>query len=132
VFEEIARVLVPGGIAIVTIPKRRSWNKVIDVAFTPLRNVIRWRPRGRGLQLNRKEAFERLYLTPQELDAAALRAGLRKRAHRHYNVRIACGPLIGLSPRFAYLLNRPFEFLALLPGSCFFATGYIGMYVREP
>lgn len=130
IFEGIARVLVPGGVAIVTIPKRWNWGKVVNVFLTPLRKAIRWRFHSADLKLNRKEAFERLYLTPTELDQAARKAGLRKVASRHYNVQIVCGPFISLGPRLAYLINRPFEWLALIPGGSFLATGYIGMYTR--
>jgi SAM-dependent methyltransferase len=130
VFEELARVLVPGGVAIVTVPKRWHWGKVVNLLLTPLRKAIRWRFHSADLKLNRKEAFERLYLTPAGLDRIARKAGLRKVASRHYNVQIVCGPFISLSPRLAYLINRPFEWLALIPGGSFLATGYIGMYTR--
>jgi ubiquinone/menaquinone biosynthesis C-methylase UbiE len=131
VLSEIARVMTPNGAAIITIPKQWYWGKVVNVALTPLRRLIRWRPESAGLKLKRKEAFERLYLTPAELDQAARRAGLRKIDHRHYNVQIVCGPFLSLSPRLAYLINRPFESLSLIPGGSFFATGYIGMYTRD-
>jgi ubiquinone/menaquinone biosynthesis C-methylase UbiE len=130
-FAEIARVLVPGGVAIVTIPKRWNWGKVVNLSLTPLRKAIRWRPRAEGLKLSRKEIFERLYLTPAELDAAAQEAAMHRIGHRHYNVQLVCGPLIPLVPRLAYLINRPFERLAQIPGGSFLATGYIGMYTRD-
>jgi SAM-dependent methyltransferase len=131
VIEEIARVLSPGGVAIVTIPKRWNWTTVVNRLATPLRNGIRWRPRRVQLNPHRKEAFKRLHLTPDELDRAARKAGLRKIGHRHYNVEIAGGPFITLAPRLAYFINHPFEWLALIPGGSVLATGYIGMYTHD-
>jgi SAM-dependent methyltransferase len=132
VFEEMVRVLAPGGVLIVTIPKRWHWGKVIELLLTPLRKWIRWRPYSSDLKLRRKEAeaFERLYMTPMDVDRTAQKVGLHKLAQRHYNVQLVCPPFTLLGPRLAYLINRPFEWLALIPGGWFFASGYIGMYTR--
>lgn len=125
---EIARVLAPGGVAIITIPKRWSWNRLLGTVTAPVRKAISWRPQGADLKLHRKESFIRLYLTPGELDEAARNAGLRKTGQRHYNVQIVSGPFISLGPRFAYQINRHFEWLARIPGASLLATGYVGVY----
>jgi|SRR5579872_2554234 len=130
VMHEIARVLEPGGVAIITIPKKWHWQRVVNAALTPLREAVRWRPQSQ-LKLAKKEGFKRLYLTPGELDDAACKQGLTKLDHRHYNVQIATGPIVSVAPRLSYVINRPFEWFALLPGSSFFATGYIGMYKKR-
>jgi ubiquinone/menaquinone biosynthesis C-methylase UbiE len=132
VMQEVARLLAPGGAAIVTIPKRWCWSKVLNAVSSPVRRTIAWRPPGAHLKLHRKEAFDRLYLTPAELDRIGRSAGLLKIAERHYNVQIVGGPFIFLGPRLAYLINRPFEWMARIPGLSFMATGYIAMYGREP
>jgi ubiquinone/menaquinone biosynthesis C-methylase UbiE len=131
VLQEIARVTAPGGIVIVTVPKKWHWGKLIDLILTPFRKMTSWRPRAGNVSLRRREAFRRLLMTPSELDGAARRAGLKPVDSRHYNTQIVSGPLLWLFPRFSYLVNRPFEFLSLIPVGSFFSTGYIGMYVRE-
>jgi SAM-dependent methyltransferase len=131
VIEEIARVTAPGGVAIVTVPKRWHWGKLVDLVLAPVRHATSWRPQAGDVKLRRKEGFKRLLMTPGELDEVAGKAGLRKVSHRHYNTQIVSGPFLWLFPRFTYSLNRPFEFLSLVPGGSFFSTGYIGMYVRK-
>ena len=131
VMQEVARLLAPGGAAIVTVPKRWNWSKVLNAVSWPVRKAIAWRPHSAHLKLRRKEAFDRLYLTPAELDRIGRSAGLLKIAERHYNVQIVGGPFISLAPRLAYLINRPFEWMARVPGLSFMATGYIAMYGRE-
>lgn len=129
VLREAARVLRPGGVAVLTVPKRWYWGRVVYGLTYPLRKALRWRP-GRALRLARDEGFRRLLLTPGELDRACARAGLRRVARRHYNVQLACRPATLLAPRLCYLLNRPLEGLARVPGGRFLASGYIGMYRR--
>jgi ubiquinone/menaquinone biosynthesis C-methylase UbiE len=130
VLEETARIVRPGGVAILTIPKRHHWGTFVRRMFSALRPLVRRAPIGR-LKLERPEQFERLYLTPRELDEACARVGLRKIDQRHYNLQPFCRPATVIAPRLSYLLNRPFELLARVPGASFLATGYIGMYRRE-
>jgi hypothetical protein len=72
-----------------------------------------------------------LYLNPGELDRACGNVGLHKLGVSHYNVLLLSSPATLLAPRFCYLVNRPFEGLARIPGGDFLATGYIGLYRRE-
>ena len=132
VMQEVARLLAPGGAAIVTIPKRWCWSRMLNAVSSPVRRIIAWRPHSANSKLHCNEAFHRLYLTPAELDRIGRSAGLLKLAERHYNVQIAGGPFIWLAPRLAYLINRPFEWMARIPGLSFMATGYIAMYRRDP
>jgi ubiquinone/menaquinone biosynthesis C-methylase UbiE len=128
VAREMARVLRPNGIAIVTIPKRHHWGVVVDGVLAPLRWLVRGS--SKKLKLSLTEEFQRLYLTPGELDEEFRRAGLKKVTARHYNVQPICRPVTAMAPRLTYLINRPFEALALVPLGSFLATGYIGMYRR--
>jgi hypothetical protein len=112
----------------VTIPKRYHWGTVVDALLAPLRWIVRGSDR--KLKLSRREEFQRLYLTPGELDEEFRRAGLEKVAARHYNVQPICRPVTAMAPRLTYLFNRPFEALARAPLGSFLATGYIGMYRR--
>ena len=127
---EVRRVLLPGGIVVLTIPKRWDWGVTVLALLYPLRKAIRKRPYRKNLKLKRQEEFQRLYLTPSELDRACEDMGLRKVDDRHYNVQVLCRPATLVAPRLCYLVNRPFEGLSRVPGGNFFATGYIGMYSR--
>ncbi len=126
---ETFRVLSPAGVALLTIPKRWHWGKLMNTALSPLRSLVRRSP-WQNIKLGKRENFERLYVTPGELDRACSAAGLRKVDQRHYNVQLIFRPLTLLAPRWSYWLNRPFESMARIPGGRFFATGYIGLYQR--
>jgi ubiquinone/menaquinone biosynthesis C-methylase UbiE len=127
--DETARVLRPGGVVILTIPKRHHWGAFVLGMLSPLRRLVR-SVKARSLKLTRPERFERLYLTSGELDEACRRAGFQKVDHRHYNFQPICRPATEIAPRLTYVLNRPFEALARVPGASFLGTGYIGMYRR--
>jgi ubiquinone/menaquinone biosynthesis C-methylase UbiE len=127
---EAVRVLRPGGVAIFTIPKRLSWARAVEALLHPVGRVIRWRPQTEGARLERKEAFERLWLAPNELDRICRREGLEKLRHRHYNTQVLCRPATLVAPRLCWFVNRPLEGVASVPGFSFLATGYIGMYRR--
>jgi ubiquinone/menaquinone biosynthesis C-methylase UbiE len=127
---EISRVLSPGGVALLTVPKRRHWGLMMNALLSPVGHWARLRPWQR-IKLGRQETFDRLLATPGELDAACAKAGLRKVDQRHYNVQLIFRPATLLAPRLSYWLNRPFEALARVPGGRFFATGYIGLYQRS-
>jgi hypothetical protein len=97
---------------------------------SPLGKLIRWRPYSKEITLV-KEEFHRLFLNASKLDRFCAEAGLPKVGARHYNVEVFSRPINLLAPRFCYLLNRPLEGFARIPGGSFLATGYIGMYRRE-
>jgi len=126
---EMRRILRPGGVAILTIPKRLHWGAIVSRVFGPLRRLTQGP--SKRLKLNIAEQFKRLYLTPAELDIACRRAGLRKVNERHYNVQPLAGPIAARIPRMSYFVNRPFEPLARVRLLTFLATGYIGMYRRD-
>jgi ubiquinone/menaquinone biosynthesis C-methylase UbiE len=127
--KEMFRILRPGGVVILTIPKRHHWETVLLGLLRPVRRLSR-PVSGEKRKLNVGEEFQRLHLTPGELDAACHRAGLPRVDQRHYNLQPLCRPVTFVAPRLAYLVNRPFEALARVPGCSFLATGYIGMYRR--
>jgi ubiquinone/menaquinone biosynthesis C-methylase UbiE len=127
---ETFRVLRRKGAAILTIPKRNHWGRVVSMALEPVRLIVKRAP-SRKLKLSQSEEFERLYLTPGELDRACRAAGLRKIDDRHYNVQPISRPMTAAAPRLTYFFNRPFEPLSRVPIFSFLATGYIGMYRRE-
>jgi len=130
VLGQFARVLSPGGVAVITIPKRWHWGSIVAVALHYAKKaaltILGRRKRGP----KQDEGWERIYLTPGQLNRACEAAGLRLVDYRHYNVQLLCRPFTQVAPRFSYLVNRPFENLALVPGCRHLASGYIGMYTR--
>ncbi|HLL73743.1 MAG TPA: class I SAM-dependent methyltransferase [Pyrinomonadaceae bacterium] len=124
---EIARVLRPGGVAIVTVPKRRHVGRLMISLTTPARAVARW------LGAASADKLPRLSLQPDELDAAAARAGLAFDGGAQYCFTPLPYPMTRLAPGPTMRLNLPFERLwatrAALPS--YLAHGYIGRY-RKP
>lgn len=130
VLGQFARVLSPGGVAVITIPKRWHWGSIVAVSLHSMKKAALTilGKRKRGSQQD--EGWERLYITPGQLDRACQAAGLRLVGCKHYNVQLLCRPFTQVAPRFSYLVNRPFESLALVPGCWHLASGYIGMYKK--
>jgi len=125
---EIDRVLRADGCVILTIPKRRSWPRFSYAALSPVRAAVRWRPFRTSIKLEIKESFQRLYLTPAELDGYAGGAGLRRIDGRHYNAQLWARPWTVVAPRLCYLANRPLERVLPAPGLGVLGTGFIGVY----
>jgi SAM-dependent methyltransferase len=124
---EIARILRPGGIAIITVPKRWHIDRLTIAATTPLRALAR------ALGAGRADNLPRLCPQPDELDSAARCAGLVPEGRAQYHFTPLPYPFPRVAPRLCMRLNAPFERLyntrsALLS---FLAHGYIGRY-RKP
>ncbi|HXT62472.1 MAG TPA: methyltransferase domain-containing protein [Pyrinomonadaceae bacterium] len=123
---EISRVLKPGGIAVITIPKRRHIDKTMVSIATPLR----WLARAAGFATG--DLLPRLCLQPAELDRAAERAGLIPDGGSQYNFTPLAYPLTRLAPDLCMRLNTPFERWHETKSALrsFFAHGYVGRYRR--
>jgi ubiquinone/menaquinone biosynthesis C-methylase UbiE len=131
VLREMERVLSPGGVAVITIPKRWHWGSMITLirlAFYYLKSKART-AFGKN-KSGQEQGWERIYLTPGDLDRACEKAGLHRIDYRHYNAQLICPPFTVWMPRFSYLVNRPLENLATAPGFRGFASGYIGIYKK--
>jgi ubiquinone/menaquinone biosynthesis C-methylase UbiE len=124
---EIARVLRPGGIAVVTVPKRVHIDSLTIATTAPVRAVARMLGAGSA------DRLPRLRLQPDELDDAARRAGLIPDSGAQYHFTPLPYPLPRLAPRLCMRLNAPFERLHATHAALasFFAHGYIGRY-RKP
>ncbi len=124
---EIARVLRPGGTAIITVPKVWHIDRLTIGATKPFRAIARM------LGAAGADKLPRLRLQPGELDAAARKAGLKHEGGSQYHFTPLPYPLTRIAPSVAMRLNAPFERLAqsraALPS--FFAHGYIGRYRKE-
>jgi 2-polyprenyl-3-methyl-5-hydroxy-6-metoxy-1,4-benzoquinol methylase len=126
-FAEMARVLRPGGIAIVTVPKRRHIDRVTIGVTTPVRAVARMLGGGSA------DTLPRLRLQPDELDEAARQAGLIRDGGAQYHFTPIPYPFTRIASQLSMRLNLPCERMyatrAALPS--FLAHGYVGRY-RKP
>ena len=124
---EISRVLRPGGIAIVTVPKNWHIDRITIGATTPFRSLARMFVAGGA------DRLPRLRLQPSELDAAAVRAGLQVEQGVQYHFTPLPYPLTRVAPDLTMRLNAPFDRLQHTrnPLTSFLAHGYIGHY-RKP
>lgn len=124
---EIARVLKPGGTAIITVPKHWHIDRVTIGVMAPFRSLARAFFGGGA------DRLPRLRLQPAELDAAAERAGLRVEQGVQYHFTPLPYPLTRVAPDLMMRLNAPFERLRHTrnPLTSFMAHGYIGHY-RKP
>lgn len=126
-FEEIARVLKPGGRAVVTIPKRYSFDHLATVLTAPLRLL------GRALGFSDSDHLPRLQLQPDELDLSAKQAGLDRSGWAHYSFRIIPYPFTRFLPHLCMRANAPFERFHATSSDLvsFFSRGYVGSYVKR-
>jgi 2-polyprenyl-3-methyl-5-hydroxy-6-metoxy-1,4-benzoquinol methylase len=126
-FSEIARVLRPGGTAIVTVPKRWHVDRVTIAATFPARALAK------AMGATGTDKLKRLRLQPDELDRSAQAAGLIPDGGAQYHFTPLPYPLPRLLPSACMRMNRPFERLfktrSALPS--FLAHGYVGRY-RKP
>jgi len=125
-FAEISRVLKPGGVAVITIPKRRHIDKTMVSLAAPLRALARKAGLATG------DLLPRLCLQPDELDRAAAHARLIPDGGSQYNFTPFPYPLTRLLPDLTMRLNTPFESWHQTKSGLksFFAHGYVGRYRR--
>ncbi|HYH84020.1 MAG TPA: class I SAM-dependent methyltransferase [Pyrinomonadaceae bacterium] len=123
---EIARVLRPGGTAIITVPKRWHVDRLTVGLTTPARALAR------ALGAASADTLPRLRLQPDELDEAARRAGLRADGGAQYHFTPFPYPLPRVAPQLFMRLNAPFERWYQKRGALpsFWAHGYVGRYVK--
>jgi ubiquinone/menaquinone biosynthesis C-methylase UbiE len=121
---EIVRVLKPGGIAIITTPKRWHVSRVTVAATKPVRVFAKL------LGAATADHLPRLRLQPRELDEAARRVGLIPDGGSQYHFTPFAYPLTRVAPGLTMQLNMPFEKFHGQRGSfvSFWAHGYVGRY----
>lgn len=124
---EIARVLKPGGTAIVTVPKNWHIDRLTIGAMAPFRSLAR------AFFAGGADRLPRLRLQPGELDAAAKKAGLQIERGVQYHFTPLPYPFTRLAPDLMMRLNAPFDRLRHTRNALtsFMAHGYIGYY-RKP
>jgi SAM-dependent methyltransferase len=121
---EIARILRPGGCAVITVPKRWHIDRLTVAATAPVRAV------GRALGWGRSDSLVRRALQPAELDAAAARAGLIPDGGSQYCFTVVPYPFTRVAPEWCRRVNIRFERWHATRASVlsFFAHGYVGRY----
>ena len=124
---EMARVLREGGLAVVTVPKRRHIDVATVGAMAPARALAR------RAGMTGADRLPRLRLQPDELDAAAEAAGFTPVAGSQYHFTPLPYPLTRLAPATMMKLNLPFERWHAHRGRMrsFFAHGYVGLYRKS-
>jgi ubiquinone/menaquinone biosynthesis C-methylase UbiE len=124
---EIARILRPGGIAVVTVPRRWHIDHVMLALTAPVRATAR------AFGATGSDRLHRLRLQPRQLDAAAASAGLVADSGFHYYFTVLPYPVTRLAPTLSMRFNQRYErwHRSRSPIPCFFAHGYIGRY-RKP
>jgi ubiquinone/menaquinone biosynthesis C-methylase UbiE len=125
---EISRVLAPGGIALVTVPKRWHIGWLAWTATAPVRRLVRLTGRSGA------DALPRLRMQPTQLDQAAARHDLVADGGSQYYFTPLPYPFTRLVPQVAMQVNRPFERFhrTRSPIGSFFAHGFIGRYRKRP
>lgn len=124
---EVARVLVPGGVAVVTVPKRSHINVLTVALATPVRVL------GRAAGLGTGDLLPRLRLQPDELDAVAAEAGLVPDGGAQYHYTALPYPFTRAFPGLSMRVNGPLERLSARrdPITSYLASGFVGRY-RKP
>jgi len=127
-FDEIARLLKPGGVAILTIPNRQSLNRFVMRNTQPLTTVYQWFQRKSGAGVSGPASIVHHELRPRELDKAMMARGLVPAGRAFYDFKLVVYPFSRLFPALAHSINRRIENRA--PG--FFANAYVGCYKKKP
>jgi SAM-dependent methyltransferase len=122
---EIRRVVRRGGTVVVSVPKRHHIDVVALACTAPLRALAAL-VRGR-----RTERIPRLRLDARELDALAVRAGLRPDGGEHYHFTPLPYPFTVLTPKLSLRAGRALEDSATRRRFSFLAHGYLGRYRRD-
>ena len=125
---EIVRVLRPGGVALITVPKRTHIDHLTLGVTKPLRAAAR----ALGLAGN-ADHLPRLCMNADELDAAAARAGLHRTAGALYYFTPVPYPLTRIAPELSRRVNVTFERFHQTRSRlmAFLAHGYIGRYEKR-
>lgn len=125
-FGEIARVLNTGGIAVLTIPNRRSLNRLMMRNTSFLTNTYQAVRRMFGRPIPPSQNIVHHELAPAALDDSLHAVGFECIGRAFYDYKLVCYPFTRIFPNLAFKINRRVE----NRGPSFLANGYIGFYKR--
>lgn len=124
---EIARVLKPEGVAVLTIPNYVSLNrfamrngKFITTGYHLAKRLF-------GAAAERRQDIAHKELAPKELDGLMAEVAFDRVGRAFYDYNLICYPVNRLFPRLAYAINSRIE----NKGPTFLANGYIGFYKKQ-
>jgi len=123
-FDEFARLLKPGGVAILTIPNRQSLNRFIMRNSQGLTTAYHWFKRTFGAHIPESGHIIHHELPPRRLDDSMMARGFVPVGRAFYDFKLVVYPFSRLFPAIAHSINRRIENHA--PG--FLANAYIGCY----
>ena len=124
---EIARVVRPGCLAVLTIPNYVSLNRFMMRNGSFVTSVYHFGRRLAGAADEKGSEFVHHELAPRTLDDLMRGVGFEAVGRAFYDYKFVCYPLSRLFPRFAYSINRRLENKA----PSFLANGYIGFYQKQ-
>lgn len=126
-FEQIARVLKPGGLAVLSIPNTVSVNRFIIRHSEFLTSLYRFGRRLAGAKLEARRDLIHKELTPRALDSSMTSHGFEAVGRAFYDHKLICFPVTRIFPNLAYHVNRRMENRA----PYYLANGYIGFYRKQ-
>jgi hypothetical protein len=118
------RVVRPGGVVVVSIPKRLHLDQIMVGLASPFRQLAA-KVRGR-----RSDSVRRTLLQPGELDRMASSAGLQPAGGMHYHFTPLPYPLTILLPRLSLRATRAMESWEGCQALGALGHGYLGRYER--
>jgi len=118
--KEIARVTRRNGLAVVTVPNKRSLNRFILRHSEVVTMLYRMRKPASKVIVHRE-------FTPGELNTDMTNFGFRRVGEAYYDFKLLPYPITRISSQLAFMINRRVE--GKLPG--FFANGYIGSFQKQ-
>ena len=126
-FDEIARVVKPEGMAVLTIPNLVSLNRFLMRNTGFITAFYRSWKKLMGAEQQRTQGIVHKELAPGTLDGAMKHVGFECIGKAFYDYRLICYPISRLFPKFAHAINRRIE--NRVP--YFLANGYIGFYKKQ-
>jgi ubiquinone/menaquinone biosynthesis C-methylase UbiE len=123
-FDEFARLLKPGGIAILTIPNKYSVNRFMMRNSGSLTKAYQWFKQKAGALIPESSPIVHHELPPGGLDDSMAARGFVPAGRAFYDFKLVMYPFSRLFPALAHSVNRRIENRA--PG--FLANAYIGCY----
>jgi len=121
---EMRRVVRSGGAVIVSVPKSFHVDVVALGLTAPLRGLASL------ITGRRTERIPRTRLDPDDLDALAVRAGLRPDGGAHYHFTPLPYPITVVAPGLSLRAGRALEGAGARRRASFLAHGYLGRYRR--